>query len=167
MKLALLVMDVQNSFFNISTATKNSLNEAIECINATIDLFREKQLPIIVIQHIDEEDNLVPDQKGFELPKILNILPSDTQIQKTYRNAFTQTPLKKTLEELCLDTVLISGFCAEYCVLSTYHGALDVDLNPILLQGSLASTTPKHIKFVEDISDIISHGALKKLLGEF
>jgi nicotinamidase-related amidase len=64
-----------------------------------------------------------------------------------------------------VDTVIITGFCAEYCVLSTYRGAQDLDLTPIILRGSLASDNLEHIKFVESISDIISYGVLKKVLG--
>jgi hypothetical protein len=52
-----------------------------------------------------------------------------------------------------------------YCVLSTYRGAQDCDLTPIILRGSLASGVPENIGFVERISDVISYGALKKVLG--
>jgi hypothetical protein len=50
-------------------------------------------------------------------------------------------------------------------VLSTYRGAQDLDLTPIILRGSLASGSLENIKFVESISDIISYGVLKKVLG--
>jgi hypothetical protein len=43
--------------------------------------------------------------------------------------------------------------------------AEDLDLTPILLRGSLASGDPERIRFVEDVSNIISYGALKKALG--
>jgi nicotinamidase-related amidase len=95
----------------------------------------------------------------------LQILPSDGSIHKTYGNAFNKTELQLKLKELEVDTVIISGYCAEYCVLATYQGAKDVDLTPMLLRGALASSHPENIKFVESISDIISYGALKKVLG--
>jgi len=164
MKPVLLVIDVQKEFFRRSSTTAQSLNDAIEYINAAITLFREKGLPIICVQHMDEADKLVPGAEGFELPEGLNILPSDLHIHKTYGNSFTKTPLEQKLRELGVDTVIITGFCAEYCVLSTCRGAEDVDLTPIILRGSLASSTLKNIKFVEAINDIISYGALKKML---
>jgi nicotinamidase-related amidase len=68
------------------------------------------------------------------------------------------------LRNLGVDTVIITGFCAEYCVLSAYRGAQDRDLTPVLLRGSLASSIAENIRFVESISDIISYGALKKVL---
>jgi nicotinamidase-related amidase len=106
----------------------------------------------------------VPGQTGFEVPVSLKILPMDLHINKTYGNSFNKTPLAEKLEELGVDTVIITGFCAEYCVLSTYRGALDHDLVPILLRNSLASSTLENIKFVENVSDVISYGALKKML---
>jgi nicotinamidase-related amidase len=166
MKSALLVIDVQKQFFKTSPTTAQSLNDAIEYINAAIEIFREKHLPIICIQHVDEENGLVPGQEDFELPETLNILPSDLHIHKTYGNSFNKTPLAERLQELELDTVIVTGFCAEYCVLSTYRGAQDLDLTPIVLRGSLASSIPENIKFVESISDIVSYGSLKKILAD-
>jgi nicotinamidase-related amidase len=165
MKPALLVIDVQKEFFKSDPQTAQSLRDAIEYINAAIALFRAKNLPVICIQHVDEKEDLVPGKAGFELPEELNILASDTCIHKTYGNAFNKTSLLSKLNELQVDTVIITGFCAEYCVLSTYQGATDLDLTPILLRSSLASGSLENIKVVESISEIISYGALEKVLG--
>ena len=165
MKPALLVVDVQKRFFSINPTTTQSLNDAIETINAAIALFRERHLPIICVQHMDEAQHLVPGEEGFELPEGLDIQPLDLHIHKTYGNPFTKTSLEDELRRLGVDTIIITGFCAEYCVLSTYRGAQDRDLTPIILRGSLAGSIPENIKFVESISDIISYGALKKVLG--
>lgn len=45
------------------------------------------------------------------------------------------------------------------------RGTQDLDLIPIILRGPLASDNPKHIRFVENISEIISFGVLNKILG--
>jgi len=164
MKPALLVIDVQKEFFNISETAAQSLHDAIEYINAAIALCREKHVPIVCVQHMDQEEKLVPGEEGFELPEELDILPSDLHIEKTYGNSFNKTPLEERLRELGVDTVIITGFCAEYCVLSTYRGARDLDLTPIVLRGALASGNLENIKFVESISEIISLRALEKVL---
>ena len=165
MKPALLVIDVQKAFFDIDPATTQSLNNAIEYINAVMPIFREKGLPVICVQHMDKGDGLVPGADGFDLPDKLKILPSDLHIVKTYGNSFNKTPLQEELRKLGVDTVIITGFCAEYCVLATDRGARDLDLTPIILRGSLASVVAENIRFVESISDIISFEALKKVLG--
>jgi len=164
MKLALLVIDVQKAFFELNPTTVQSLQDAIEYINAAIALFREKDLPIICIQHLHEGKKLVPGEEGYELPESLEVLPTDLHISKSYGNAFNKTRLADELQALGVEGVLITGFCAEYCVLSTYRGAQDIDLKPIILRGSLASGNLKHIEFVENISEVISFGALHSLL---
>jgi nicotinamidase-related amidase len=164
MKPALLVIDVQKRFLGIKPAMTESINDAIRFINAGIELFREHGLPVISIQHVSEESGLVPGEVDFELPDSLNILPSDLHIHKTYGNSFTKTPLADELRKQDVDTVIVTGFCAEHCVLSTYRGAQDHDLMPIILRGAIASDKLENIRFVESISEIISFRALKKTL---
>jgi len=164
MKPALLVIDMQKDFYNYTDVTKQSMKSAFETINAAIALFRKKRLPVICIQHMNEKENLKPGVEGFDLPDELEVLPSDVHIHKTYGNSFNKTPLQEKLREFGVDTVLLSGYCAEFCVLSTYRGAQDQDFAPILLRGGLASDTPENIKFVENISEIISFRALAKIL---
>jgi nicotinamidase-related amidase len=164
MKPALLVIDVQNDFFKVSQSCAESLKSAIEYINEAIGLFRKKNLPIIVIQHKGEEHGLVPGKPGFDVPESVKIKPEDMRVVKTYGNSFVKTGLADRLRELGVDTVIVSGFCAEFCVFSTYRGAEDIDLKPIVLKGSLASDNAEHIRFVEEITETISIGALKTLL---
>lgn len=164
MKPALLVIDVQNEFFNLNQACADSLKAAIERINAAVDLFRKKNFPIVVIQHKSEEQGLVPGKSGFDVPESVKVEPQDIRIVKTYGNSFTKTGLAEKLRELGVDTVVVTGFCAEFCVLSTYRGAQDFDFTPIILKGSLASDNAEHIRFVEEISETVSCGALKTLL---
>jgi len=164
MKPALLIIDIQNEFFNNSQGCSDSLKSAIEYINAAIDLFRKKNLPIVVIQHKNEEQGLVQGKADFDVPQNVKLKPQDIHIIKTYSNSFTKTRLAEELKELGVDTIIVTGFCAEFCVLSTYKGAEDFDFKPIILKGSLASDNAEHIRFVEEISETISFGALKTLL---
>jgi len=162
---ALLVIDIQKDFFQISEETSRSLHEAIETINAAIEVFRGRQIPVISIQHLDEQDGLTPGKEGFDLPEELHILPSDLHIHKAYGNAFNKTELESQLRLLHVDALVLTGFCAENCVLSTYRGAEDLDFHPILLRGALASDNAQNIHLVENISEIISLGTLKCLLA--
>jgi nicotinamidase-related amidase len=114
---------------------------------------------------MNPNNNLVPGANGFDVPEDLDILPSDVRIHKCYGNAFNKTPLLEQLREQGVDTVIVTGFCAEHCVLSTYRGAKDVDLTPIMLRGALASDKPDNIPFVENISDLLTYGVLKRLLA--
>ena len=70
MEPALLVIDVQKAFFD-DPVTKKSLDNAIEYINAAIEIFRKNNNPIICIQHVDESEQLLPGEDGFDLPNSL------------------------------------------------------------------------------------------------
>jgi nicotinamidase-related amidase len=164
MKPALLVIDTQKAFFQDNPQAAESLRAATDYINAAIALFRKKNLPVICVQHMNPEDKVVPGAEGFDLPESLEILPTDPHIHKTYGNAFNKTPLAEMLRKDGVDTVILTGFAAEGCVTSTYRGAKDLDLTPILLRNSLVSGRPEVIPFVESTSEIISYFALAKVL---
>jgi nicotinamidase-related amidase len=164
MKPALLVIDLQKEFFNISQTYSGSLRSAIEYINEALALFRKKDFPIVSVQHKDENEGLVPGTEGFEVHESVKLEPQDLRIVKTYGNAFTKTALAEKLREVGVDTVIITGFCAEECVLSTYVGAEDNDFTPIILRSATASGSQNRVKFVEEISNIVSIGTLRKFL---
>jgi len=165
MKPALLVIDMQNKFFELGPAFKQSLEEATEYINAAITLFKERNLPIFVIEHSDKEDGLIPGTPEFPTHESIILASTDVRITKTYGNSFTKTALAERLKESGIDTLIITGFCAEYCVLSTYRGAQDNDFKPFILRGSLASDNREHIRFVEEISELVSYEALRLLIS--
>jgi nicotinamidase-related amidase len=164
MKPALLVIDVQKEFFKDNPQAAASLHSATEYINAAIALFREKKLPVICVQHMIPEENFGPGQDGFDLPESLKILPTDVHIHKTYGNAFNKTTLAELLRKEGVDTVVLTGFAAEGCVLSTCRGAKDLDLTPIILRGSIIGGKPEYVPFVEATNEIISYRALEKVL---
>ncbi|HRH42138.1 MAG TPA: isochorismatase family cysteine hydrolase [Pyrinomonadaceae bacterium] len=162
MKLALMIIDMQKEYYVGKTIAQ--MDRATEYINAVIPLFEAKNLPIIWVQDIAEDDGVVPGTEGFEL--IGDLTPPDNAIivHKRYGNSFNKTECDKILKEHGIDTVVMTGFCAEYCVLSTYRGAKDLDYFPILLKNGIASVEESNKEFVENISDTITYGVLKKML---
>lgn len=163
-KVALLVIDMQKHYVFANEEKVRLSLKAVEFINSAIDLFRKKGLPIICIQHMDEADGVVPGTEGFNNIEQLNIVANDLHILKTYGNAFNKTKLGEKLRELDVDTVILTGYCAEYCVLSTCRGALDIDMAPIILRNAIASGIPENIRFVESVNELISLGALQVML---
>jgi nicotinamidase-related amidase len=162
MRAALLIIDLQKAYYRGDM--KASMDKASYYINAVIPAFRERSLPIVWIQHIDGDDGAVPGTEGFDFIDSLTPGAEDYRVQKKYNNSFNKTDLREILEKEKADIVLISGFCAEYCVLSTYRGALDEDLTPILLKNGIASGSRENIGFVENISDIITIKTFLKMI---
>jgi nicotinamidase-related amidase len=162
MKPALMIIDMQKAYH--TGASAQSMDAACEYINAAATLFRKNGLPVLWIQNKDEYDQALPGLPGFELIEALKPLENEPRIVKEYGNSFNKTDCKKILDSHGVDTVIVTGYCAEYCVLSTSRGAKDLDLASIILRGALASGVEENIGFVERISDLISYGALMMAL---
>lgn len=165
MKPALLVIDMQEAFFAEGPQIAQSLTEAVLYINAAIALFRARELPILVIEDIAEDEGRVPGAEGFDTTSRLDLLPGDPHILKTYGNAFNKTNLHAELQKLGVDTLILTGFAASQCVTSTYRGAADLDYSPFILRGSLADSSPDLVRFVEGVHDLLSYGVLDKIIA--
>lgn len=158
---ALLIVDLQKRFQKESPTIAASFAEVIPVINDTSALFRQCHLPVVFIQHKNEAEKLLPGVVDFDLPDELVVKPGDRRIIKTYGNAFAKTSLQADLQDLAVDSVVVCGFCAEYCVLDTCRGAKEADFKAFLLHNGLASSSREHIHFVEEINEGISFEALK------
>jgi len=163
MKPALLIIDLQKAWYRGDAA--DSMDAAARYANAALAAFRERDLPVAWVRHVDEEDGAVPGAPGFEFIDALERpAPGEPLVDKRYGNAFNKTGLGAYLAGEGVDTVVLAGFCAEYCVLSTCRGAEDLDLHPLLLRGALASRSDERIRFVEAVNETLSFGALERLL---
>lgn len=164
MKPALIVVDMQKEYY--VPQTKELMDRAIEHINWMIPKFEECGLPVIWVQDIDEEGGVVPGTEGFEVIDGLQPEADAVRIHKKYGNSFNKTEMDAVLKEHDVDTPVVVGFCAEFCVLSTYRGAKDLDYFPVILKNAIASTDESRTRFVEDISETITCGVLAKLLSD-
>lgn len=164
MKPALLIIDMQKEFYQGETLSQ--MDAAAEHINWVLPRFEEKGLPVIYVQDVDEDGGVVPGTEGFEFIDSLTPTDGAIRIHKRYGNSFNKTQVDAILKEHGVDTPVITGFCAEYCVLSTYRGAKDLDYFPVLLKNGIASVKEANKEFVENISETITAGMLVKLLDE-
>lgn len=157
-----MIIDMQKEFYRGDIVSQ--MDKAAEYINHVIPMFEKKGLPIIWVQDVDEGDGVVPGKDGFEFIDALEPKSDAIRIHKTYGNSFNKTDVDKILKDAGVDTVVMTGFCAEFCVLSTYRGAKDLDYFPIILKNAIASTEESRKQFVEEISETITYGVLEKLL---
>ncbi|MDR1046911.1 MAG: isochorismatase family protein [Treponema sp.] len=159
MKYALLVIDMQKASY--SGREKRFMDKAARKINEAAALFRGRGFPVVWIQH-DNGKDASPGKVNFEMIDTLKPLDEEKRIVKHYLNSFNKTELLSFLQSRNVDTPVVAGFCAEYCVLATFRGAEDLDLAPLMLKGALASGTGKNIRFVEKLAKTVS---LEELAG--
>jgi nicotinamidase-related amidase len=162
LKPALLIIDLQKAYYD--EESKESMNRACNYINDIIPVFKKKAFPIIWIQNNDEDGISEPGKEGYEFIDKLKPDRKEYRVDKKYRNSFNKTNLKEIIQNEKIDTVIISGYCAEFCIQGTVIGALDNDLVPILLKNGIASGNEQNRITIENINEIISVGALKTIL---
>jgi nicotinamidase-related amidase len=125
MKRALLVIDVQNVYFNEGLKVVYPAG-SLENILRAMDEAAARDIPIIVIQH----SAATPISKGFQkgspswaLHPEIERRPRNVIIEKTLPGSFTGTELETVLRENGVDTVVISGYMTQMCCDTTARQA--------------------------------------------
>ncbi|MHC5217651.1 cysteine hydrolase family protein [Enterococcus sp. LJL128] len=133
---ALVIIDLQ---VGLETKTKKlfQLQQVLKKVNLRIKSYRERDLPIIFIQHEDEE--LLHGTDSWQLFPELEAKKEDYYVSKKHANSFFHTELSKLLEGLSVDTLEICGAQTEFCVDTTIRFAHGLGYK-IFMQKGTATT---------------------------
>jgi nicotinamidase-related amidase len=142
MKTALLIIDIQNDYFDKGTMTLVGSEKASENARLVLDRFRTENLPIIFIQHIATRPSatfFLPNTKGAEIHD--NIKPSvqEKVIVKHYPNSFRETELLYYLKVKNITDLVICGMMTHMCVDATVRAAKDLGFNIVLIGDACAT----------------------------
>ena len=129
-KSALLVIDVQNGVVKDAF----SRDSVIANINEVITKARAKSVPVIWVQHSDED--LVIDSESWKIVPELEPRSDEVVIRKLFRNSFVETQLGAILESLGVDHLYITGAQTNNCVRHTCHGALELGYDITLISDA-------------------------------
>ena len=123
MKKALLVIDVQNEYFNGKlkvTYPRNSLDNILK----VMDYAKENNMIIILVQHTAiSGETFVKNSMEWEIhPEILK-KSYDYHIEKTKPSSFYNTNLEEILEKENIEGIVISGYMTQMCCDTTAREA--------------------------------------------
>ena len=118
-KSALLVIDVQNGV--VLNAFEKDV--VVVQINKAIDSARANDLPVIWVQHSEDEMPIGSD--FWEIIPELVPEPHDARIDKIHGSSFLETDLADVLKEHEISHLYISGAQSENCVNATTVDALE------------------------------------------
>lgn len=118
-KSALLVIDVQNGV--VENASEK--DAVVAQIIRAIDSAREKNLPVIWVQH--SEDEMPIGSHSWEIIPELTPEPHDGRIDKVHGSSFQDTDLADVLKEHDISHLYITGAQSENCVNATTLDALE------------------------------------------
>ena len=147
-RLCLIVVDMQNCFFNENESPKEPYKEEIETIAKTIRLFHEHSRDVFMIRYVGETHSGSTDLRFIE--ELGDVEPC-TVVEKHHMNSFLNTQLADIIMRKGYDAVLVCGSYAEYCVMATYWGANDYEITPFLLSGGIIAYSKEKGRSAEDV----------------
>ena len=115
MKEALIIIDVQNDYFEGGACELHNPRQAEERIAELISESRRIGRHIIYIRHIN------PDDETFFNEGI----PTDIVINKYCPNSFLGTELNDCLRSLGVEKLIVCGMMTHMCVDTTVRAAMD------------------------------------------
>lgn len=114
---ALLVVDVQNAV----VANAHGRDEVIANINTLIENARARQVPVIWVQHSDDE--LPENSDGWRYVPELQRQESEPLVHKRYGDSFEDTTLESELAQRAVGRLVVTGAQSDACIRATIHGA--------------------------------------------
>ncbi|HBL75223.1 MAG: isochorismatase [Bacteroidetes bacterium GWF2_42_66] len=142
MKTALIIIDIQNDYFENGTMTLVGSDKASENAKLLLDRFRADSLPIIHIQHIATRPTatfFLPNTKGAEIQDNVKPLGQEKVIVKHYPNSFRETELLDYLKGKNITDLVICGMMTHMCVDATARAAKDFGFNIVLIGDACAT----------------------------
>lgn len=142
MKTALILIDIQNDYFENGTMTLSSSDKASENAKLILQRFRADSLPVFHVQHIATRPTatfFLPNTKGADIHDNVRPTAQERVIVKHYPNSFRETTLLDDLKEKNITDLVICGMMTHMCVDATVRTAKDFGFNIILIGDACAT----------------------------
>jgi nicotinamidase-related amidase len=115
----LVVVDVQVGVM----ADAWNASHMIANVARTVTRAREAGVPVIWVQHADEE--LVRDRPEWQWVPELAPAAGESRIHKRFNSAFEQTSLEAELSALGATHIVLAGAATNWCIRATAYAALE------------------------------------------
>ncbi len=142
MSTALLIIDIQNDYFEKGNMPLVGAKEASENARLVLNQFRTDHLPVIHIQHIASRPTatfFLPNTTGASIHE--NVIPHEGEkvIIKHFPNSFRETELFDYLMKTQISDLVVCGMMTHMCVDSTVRAAKDYGFNIVLIGDACAT----------------------------
>jgi nicotinamidase-related amidase len=130
-KAALLIVDIQNFYFPGEGPGLVNAEQASLVAKDILATFRKKQQQVIHVMH--------KSNKGFEIHKNVEPLPSEKVITKQEVNSFKGTDLLVYLQSNGINRLVIIGMQTHMCLEAATRAAYDFGFECIVVQDACAT----------------------------
>jgi len=165
-KTALIMIDLQNDYFQGGRMELVGAEEAVDKANLLLNHARKNGINVVFLKHISIYPGatfFLPDTKGIEIHDALQPLETEELFQKHYPNSFRKTGLGDYLQEQEIQQLLFCGMMSHMCVDATVRAAFDKDYACLLAHDACAT---RNLQFAKQEIDAASvHGSFMAALG--
>jgi nicotinamidase-related amidase len=173
-KMALLIIDMLNDFFQQQIHLAEQRTRLVVSINSLVEAFRQNGQPVLWVRQEfapDLHDAFLDMRKhnlqltiagtdGCEILPELDRRPADITIVKKRYSAFFGTDLEATLRRICPDMLVVAGINTHACVRTTVIDAYQRDYEVVVAAECIASYDEAHHEMTKRYLD----GAIAQLL---
>jgi nicotinamidase-related amidase len=142
MQTALILIDIQNDYFENGSMPLHDSAEAARNASKVLKLFREDRLPIVHIQHLATREGanfFLPGTTGAEIHRDVAPLADEKIIVKHYPNSFRETGLLEHLQVNGITRLVVAGMMTQMCVDATVRAAKDFGFEVMLIGDACAT----------------------------
>jgi len=128
MNPALVLIDIQQDYFPKGRMEVSGAVGASRAAKKLLDHFREKNLPVVHIQHISTRADatfFLPDTDGINFYEGVLPLTAEIVIKKHSPNSFRDTKLHEHLLSHGIRELVICGMMSHMCIDATVRAAFD------------------------------------------
>ena len=142
MTQGLLIVDLQNDYFDGGALPLSGINEAADKAHELLTMFRDKGQPVFHIQHLSVRPGatfFVPDTDGAKIHPSVQPLEGESVTQKNFPNSFRDTDLLNTLKHSGVDELVICGAMSHMCIDATTRAAFDYGFSCTVIADACAT----------------------------
>lgn len=141
-KQALLIIDIQNDYFEEGANPLVGSLEASLNARKILNTFRKDSQLIVHIQHLSSRSGstfFLPNTNGAEIHENVAPLSHEKVIIKNYPNSFRDTELSEFLKTNEITNLVICGMMTHMCVDATVRAAKDFGFNCTIISDACAT----------------------------
>lgn len=142
MNKALIIIDIQNDYFENGTMQLVGSEKAGENAKLILEKFRSENLPVVHIQHISDRPGatfFLPGTSGADIHEHVKPKNGEKIIVKHFPNSFRETELLAYLNQKQITDLVITGMMTHMCVDATTRAAKDFGFNCVVIGDATAT----------------------------
>lgn len=142
MKQALLLIDIQNDYFEGGANPLVGSYCASLTAKSVLEEFRARDLPVIHVQHLSTRNGatfFITGTHGAEIHQNVSPIEGEKVITKSFPNSFRETELLDYLQASGITDLIVCGMMTHMCVDATVRAAKDYGFNCTLIGDGCAT----------------------------